>query len=238
MTVRVVVADDQALLRGSFRLLLDSADGLECVGEAADGDQAVRVAVRERPDVVLMDVRMPGTDGLEATRRICADPRLPGTRVLVLTTYDLDEYVFAALHAGASGYLLKDVEPARLLEAVRLVAAGEALLAPAVTGRLIAEFVRRAAPSRCEPAGPAGPASGLPPGRLDAVTPREREVLALIAAGLSNTEIARRLALGAATVKTHVSRLLLKTGARDRAQLVIAAYESGLVRAGGGPPTG
>jgi len=209
---RVLIADDQALLRGSFRVLVDSAPGLEVVGEASDGVEAVALTRREQPDVVLMDVRMPSMDGIEATRRICAES---AARVLMLTTFDLDEYVYAALRAGASGFLLKDTRPADLLSAIAIVAAGEALLAPSVTRRLVAEFARL----------PAGPVK-----RLEGVTAREQEVLALIARGLSNAEIAARLHLGIATVKTHIGRLLHKLAARDRAQLVIAAYESGLVR--------
>lgn len=215
--IRVLVADDQALLRGSLRLLVEAEPGLSPVGEAADGDEAVRLARRTRPDVVLMDVRMPGTDGIEATRRISASPETAATRVLMLTMFDLDEYVYGALRAGASGFLLKDAPPAELLSAVRVVAAGEALIAPSVTRRLISEFALR-------------PPQGRPDATaLAALTGREREVLELVARGLSNTEIARRLYVGLATVKTHVSHLLGKFGARDRAQLVIAAYETGLV---------
>ncbi|WP_281270705.1 response regulator [Amycolatopsis palatopharyngis] len=217
--VRVLIADDQALLRGSFRMLLESAPGLTVVGEAGNGAEAVELAVRERPDVVLMDVRMPEMDGIEATRRLCA--AAAGPRVLILTTFDLDSYVFAALRAGASGFLLKDTPPADLLSAVRVVAAGEGLLAPTVTRRLIAEFAARPLPRR------------TPQRTLDGVTAREREVLALIAAGLSNDELAAELHLSMATVKTHIGRLLAKLGARDRAQLVIAAYESGLVTPAG-----
>ncbi|MFH8619034.1 response regulator [Streptomyces sp. NPDC017979] len=215
--IRVLVADDQALLRGSLRLLVEAEPGLSPVGEAADGDEAVRLARSTRPDVVLMDVRMPGTDGIEATRRISASPETAGTRVLMLTMFDLDEYVYGALRAGASGFLLKDAPPAELLAAVRVVAAGDALIAPGVTRRLISEFALR-------------PPQGRPDaGALAAVTGREREVLELVARGLNNTEIARRLYVGLSTVKTHVSNLLGKFGARDRAQLVIAAYETGLV---------
>jgi DNA-binding NarL/FixJ family response regulator len=215
--IKVLVVDDQALVRGSFRVLVETAPGLTAVGEAANGVEAVTLARQARPDVVLMDVRMPELDGIEATRRICGDPDTAGVKVLILTTFDLDDYVYAALRAGASGFLLKDTPPADLLTAIEVVAAGEALLAPSVTRRLIAEFSRRP-----EPAGP--------PVTLDGVTDREREVLLLIARGLSNTEIATRLHLGMATVKTHIGRLLNKLQARDRAQLVIAAYESGLVR--------
>ena len=209
---RVLIADDQALLRGSFRVLVDSAPGLEVVGEASDGAEAVALTRVERPDVVLMDVRMPEMDGIEATRRICAETDV---RVLMLTTFDLDEYVYSALRAGASGFLLKDTRPADLLAAIEVVAAGDALLAPSVTRRLVAEFARL----------PSGPVT-----RLDGVTAREQEVLSLVARGFSNDEIAVRLHLGIATVKTHIGRLLHKLAARDRAQLVIAAYESGLVR--------
>jgi DNA-binding NarL/FixJ family response regulator len=209
---RVLIADDQALLRGSFRVLVDSAPGLEVVGEASDGVEAVALTRRELPDVVLMDVRMPEMDGIEATRRICAETDV---RVLMLTTFDLDEYVYAALRAGASGFLLKDTRPADLLSAIDIVASGDALLAPSVTRRLVSEFARL----------PTGPVTT----RLDGITAREQEVLTLIARGLSNDEIAARLHLGIATVKTHIGRLLHKLAARDRAQLVIAAYESGLV---------
>ena len=222
MTVRVLVADDQALLRGSFRVLVESAPDLAVVGEAATGAEAVELTRRERPDVVLMDVRMPQLDGIEATRRICGAPETAGTRVLILTMFDLDAYVYSALRAGASGFLLKDTPPTDLLAAIRLVAAGEALLAPTVTKRLIAEFARR-------------PPSAVDlPRELDGVTDREREVLVLIAGGLSNQEIAEHLHVGLGTVKTHVGRLLSKLSARDRAQLVMVAYESGLVRAKGG----
>jgi DNA-binding NarL/FixJ family response regulator len=212
--IRVVVADDQALLRGSFRVLVDSEPDLSVVGEAATGVEAVSVAMEQRPDVVLMDVRMPEMDGIEATRRI-----KDVCRVLVVTMFDLDAYVYDALRAGASGFLLKDTPPADLLAAVRVVAGGEALLAPTVTRRLIEQFTRT-------PAVP--PLKGL-----DGVTEREREVLMLIARGLSNHDIADHLQVSLATVKTHITRLLAKLEARDRAQLVIAAYESGLVSAAG-----
>jgi DNA-binding NarL/FixJ family response regulator len=220
MSVRVVVADDQLLVRAGFRVLVDSAPDLEVIGEAGDGAQAVELARQQRPDVVLMDIRMPRMDGLEATRRIAADELLDGVRVLVLTTFDLDEYVYQALRAGASGFLLKDTPPADLLAAIRVVAAGDALLAPSVTRRLIQEFARRPEPAAVAPAA------------LAALTDREREVLALVARGLSNAEIAGRLFVSAATAKTHVSRVLAKLGARDRAQLVMLAYETGLVTPG------
>jgi DNA-binding NarL/FixJ family response regulator len=220
MTIRVLVADDQALVRGSFRLLVSTAPDLAPVGEAATGIEAIELARREKPDVVLMDIRMPGLDGIEATRQITAAPETSGVRVLILTTFDLDEYVFAALRAGASGYLIKDTPPADLLAAIRVIAAGDALLAPGVTRRLIAEFTSRPGPY---------PASRRAAARLAEVTDREREVLTLIGFGLSNTEIAARLHVSMSTAKTHVSRLLMKLGARDRAQLVIAAYDAGLV---------
>jgi DNA-binding NarL/FixJ family response regulator len=215
--LRILLADDQALVRAGFGALLDAEDDFVVVGAAADGDQAVTLARELAPDVVLMDVRMPRLDGLQATAKITADPRCAGTRVLVLTTFELDEYVFGALRAGASGFLLKDVEPADLLTAVRVVAAGEALLAPRITRRLIEAFAARPAPAL-----PAAPA-------LDELTAREREVLALVGAGLSNQEIAERLVVSPLTAKTHVSRLFTKLGVRDRAQLVVLAYESGLV---------
>jgi DNA-binding NarL/FixJ family response regulator len=220
MSIRVVVADDQTLVRAGFRLLVDSASDLEVVGEAVDGAEAVELARRERPAVVLMDIRMPRMDGLEATRRIAADELLAGVRVLILTTFDLDEYVYQALRSGASGFLLKDTPPADLLAAIRVVAAGDALLAPGITRRLIAEFARRPDPSRVAPAA------------LQALTDREREVLGLVAHGLSNSEIAQRLVVSPATSKTYVSRMLAKLGARDRAQLVAIAYETGLVTPG------
>jgi DNA-binding NarL/FixJ family response regulator len=217
MTTRVVVADDQTLVRAGFRLLVDSAPDLEVVGEAADGAEAVELVQRQRPDVVLMDIRMPVMDGLEATRRIGGLHETGAARILILTTFDLDEYVYQALRAGASGFVLKDIPPADLLAAIRIVAAGDALLAPSVTRRLIAEFARRPGPT------PVAPAA------LEVLTDREREVLALVARGLSNGEIAEHLVVSPATSKTHVSRLLTKLGARDRAQLVALAYESGLV---------
>jgi DNA-binding NarL/FixJ family response regulator len=216
--IRVLVVDDQALLRGSFRMLIDTAPGLETVGEAGNGAEAVQLVRELSPDVVLMDVRMPEMDGIEATRQISASS---DTRVLMLTTFDLDSYVYAALRAGASGFLLKDTPPSELLSAIRTIAAGESLLAPSVTRRLIAEFTSRPEPAQAVAR------------ELTSVTEREREVLALIARGLSNTEIAEHLHVGLATVKTHVSRLLSKLNARDRAQLVIVAYETSLVRPSG-----
>ena len=215
--IRVVLADDQALVRAGFRVLLDSAGDIEVVGEAATGEEAVAQARDARPDVVLMDIRMPNTDGLEATRRICADPGLAGVRVLILTTFEVDEYVFEALRSGASGFVVKDMEPAELLQAVRVVARGDALLAPGVTRRLIAEFAGR--PEQRRLAAP----------DLNVLTDREREVLVLVAAGRSNDEIATELFISPATAKTHVSRTMSKLAARDRAQLVVLAYESGLV---------
>jgi len=218
--IRVLVADDQALVRGSFRLLVDTAPDLDVVGEAATGAEAVEIATREKPDVLLMDIRMPEMDGIEATRQITGSGPTADVRVLILTTFDLDEYVYAALRAGASGFLLKDTPPADLLAAIRVIAAGDALLAPAITRRLIAEFARRPEPGR------------QPAVTLDGVTDREREVLTLIARGLSNAEIAQALHVTMATAKTHVGRLLAKLGARDRAQLVMVAYETGLVQPG------
>jgi DNA-binding NarL/FixJ family response regulator len=221
--IRVVIADDQALLRGSFRLLVESDPDLAVVGEAADGEAAVAATRAAVPDVVLMDLRMPVLDGIEATRRICADPALAGVRVLVLTMFDGDEYVHPALRAGASGFLLKDTPPADLVAAIRIVAAGEGMLSPTVTRRLIADFAARGTT--------ADPAAGPPTvhSGLTGVTDREREVLTLVARGLSNGEVAQRLRLSLPTVKTHVSHLLTKLGVRDRVHLVIAAYESGLV---------
>jgi DNA-binding NarL/FixJ family response regulator len=215
----VLVVDDQALLRGTFRMLIDSCPDLSTVGEAGTGTEAVELARRTRPDVVLMDVRMPELDGIEATRLICGSPDTADVRVVILTTFDLDEYVHAALRAGASGFLLKDTPPADLLAAIRVVAAGDALLAPTVTRRLIAEFLRQ--PARTGVTEVAG------------VTDREREVLALVGGGLTNPEIAQRLHISVATVRTHVGHLLTKLGARDRVHLVIIAYETGLVSPGG-----
>ncbi len=223
MTLRVVVADDQALVRAGFCGIVGATEGFTVVGEASTGTEAVAEARRASPDVVLMDVRMPVMDGIEATRRITGPDGAAGTRVLILTTFDLDEYVYSALRAGASGFLLKSTQPADLIAAIRVVAAGDALLAPSVTRRLVAEFVRRPAPP--------APASQAP-AAMAAITAREREVLALIATGMSNTEIADRLAISAATTKTHVSHLLAKLNARDRVHLVILAYQAGLGPAG------
>jgi DNA-binding NarL/FixJ family response regulator len=224
--ITVLLADDQALVRAGFRALLNAEPDIEVVAEAGDGLQAVALAAQTRPDVVLMDIRMPGVDGLEATRRIAADPALGGTRVVILTTFELDEYVFEALRTGASGFLVKDTEPVELLRGVRAVAAGDALLSPSVTRRVIGEFAT--------PGGRGRPA--LPPEeterRLAQLTEREREVLVLVGEGLSNDEIAARLVISPATAKTHVSRTMIKLGARDRAQLVVYAYEAGLIRPG------
>ena len=218
--IRVVLADDQALVRAGFKALLDAQEGIEVVGEAADGDEAVRLARALRPDVVLMDIRMPGLDGLEATRAIAADELLAGVRIVILTTFDLDEYVFEALRVGASGFLVKNTEPGQLLHGIRVVAGGEALLSPGVTRRLVARLVDRA------------PNRQVNAGALAQLTEREREVAGLAAYGMSNHEIAEHLVISPATAKTHVSRAMVKLGAHDRAQLVVFAYESGLVRPG------
>ncbi|MFF9145424.1 response regulator [Streptomyces sp. NPDC014861] len=225
MTIRVLLADDQALLRSAFRVLVDSEPDMEVVGEAADGAQAAALARAERPDVVLMDIRMPGTDGLAATRMITADPELARVRIVMLTTFEIDEYVVESLRAGASGFLGKGAEPDELLGAIRIAHAGEALLSPAATKGLIATFL---AQSAAVP--PAGAGARVDAGRLAALTAREREVLVLVGGGLSNDEIAERLDVSPLTVKTHVNRTMAKLGARDRAQLVVTAYETGLVR--------
>jgi DNA-binding NarL/FixJ family response regulator len=217
--IRVMLVDDQALVRGGFRALLDSEDDIEVVGEASDGAAAYDTALELLPDVVMMDIRMPGTDGLEATRRIGADDKLGGTKVVILTTFDLDEYVFEALRVGASGFLVKDTEPAELVQAVRVVAAGDALLSPGVTRRLVAEFAARGRQPHAVT-------------ELEVLTEREREIVALVGEGLSNDEIAARLVVSPATAKTHVSRAMIKLGVRDRAQLVVVAFQTGLVRPG------
>ncbi|MFG3254838.1 response regulator [Streptomyces sp. NPDC048172] len=220
MTVRLVLADDQTVVRAGFRALFDLTDDLVVVAEAADGERAVEAVRTTRPDVVLMDIRMPGTDGIEATRRIAADRSLDAVRVVMLTTYQVDAYVFEALRHGAAGFLLKDIDPDGLRAAVRSVAAGQSLLAPAVTRSVVEEFARLKVP---ETEGAA---------RLAHLTEREREVMALVGRGLSNEEIGRALAMSPLTAKTHVSRAMTKLGVRDRAQLVVWAYETGLVRAG------
>jgi DNA-binding NarL/FixJ family response regulator len=217
--IRVLLADDQELVRAGFAALLDAQADIEVVGEAGDGDDAVQLAREHQPDVVLMDIRMPGSDGLAATRAITADSRLAEVRIVILTTFELDEYVFEAIRAGASGFLVKDTKPVELISAVRAVAVGDALLSPSVTRRLIREFAAR---TRDAPRPPA----------LDALTEREREVMALVAEGLTNDEIADRLVVSPLTAKTHVSRAMVKLGARDRIQLVVFAYESGVVRPG------
>ena len=217
--IRVLLADDQALVRAGFRALLDAQDGIEVLGEAEDGREAVELARETEPDVILMDIRMPVLDGLAAFREIAADRHLDSTRIVILTTFELDEYVFDAIRAGAAGFLVKDTNPSDLIEAVRVVAAGEALLSPSVTKRLIAEFAARA---KERPSSEA----------LEELTDREREVMALAATGLSNEQIADRLVLSVATAKTHVSRAMVKLGARDRAQLVVLAYQAGLARPG------
>ncbi|TCO50520.1 LuxR family two component transcriptional regulator [Kribbella antiqua] len=217
--IRVLLADDQALVRAGFRSLLNAEDDITVIGEVPDGAEAVAVARAEKPDVVLMDIRMPGTDGLEATRQIGADPELADVHVVILTTFDLDEYVFEALRVGASGFLVKDTEPVELLQAVRVVARGDALLSPGVTRRLVAEFATRSRQPHASK-------------ELDVLTEREKEIVALVGEGLSNDEIAERLVLSPATAKTHVSRAMIKLGVRDRAQLVVVAYQTGLVRPG------
>jgi DNA-binding NarL/FixJ family response regulator len=222
--IRVLLADDQALVRTGFRMILQDVDDIEIVGEAGDGSEAATLALEVRPDVVLMDVRMPGTDGVEATRRICAADTDRRVHVLILTTFDLDEYVYSALRAGASGFLLKDTLAADLVSAVRVVARGDAVVAPTVTRRLLERYVGT------------GPTTVAPSAVVDPLTEREREVLGLIAYGLSNTEIAQRLHLSEGTVKTHVHRVLGKLDLRDRVQAVVYAYQSGLVRPGTGHP--
>lgn len=217
MTIRVAVADDQALVRAGFRVLLNATPGIEVVGEASNGEEAVALVKDTRPNVVLMDIRMPLMNGIEATRSITSNPATAETRVLILTTFDLDEYVYDALRSGASGFLLKDTEPADLIEAVKVIAQGDALLAPSVTRRLIQEFSKQPNPKR------------VTPQSLLILTEREREVLTLVARGMSNDEIADHLVVSPATAKTHVSRVMSKLDAHDRAQLVILAYESGLV---------
>lgn len=219
MSIRVVVADDQDLVRLGVAGLLDAEDGIEVVGTAKDGEEAVRLAGELKPDVVVMDIRMPVLDGIDATERICRDPDLVGTRVLMLTTFDVDEYVYAALRAGASGFLLKDSRSETLIDAVRVIADGEALLSPAATRRLIARFG-------------AAPGSGAVPPQFESLTGREREILQMVAKGLSNEEIAQQLTISHATVKTHVSHVMTKLGARDRAQLVTWAFEWGVVTPG------
>jgi len=217
--IRIVIADDQALVRAGFRALLDAQNDMKVVAEAVDGDDAIRLVTSLIPDVVLMDIRMPRRDGLEATRRIAADERLANVKIIILTTFDLDEYIFEAMRAGASGFLVKDTEPIDLIRGIQAVARGDALLSPGVTRRLIAEFATLTVKSKSVP-------------NLEALTEREREVMVLVAGGLSNDEIAERLVISPATAKTHVSRAMVKLGARDRAQLVVFAYESGLVRPG------
>jgi len=219
--IRVLLADDQALVRAGFRVLLDAADDITVVGEAADGKAAVEAARASRPDVVLMDVRMPGVDGIEATRRIASDSDLSNLKVVILTTFEADEYIFEALRAGASGFLVKDTEPDELLDAVRIVARGDALLSPSVTRRLIVSIYARGAKRPVDASA------------LSSLTGREREVMALVASGMTNDEIAESLYMSPLTAKTHVSRTMTKLGARDRAQLVVIAYESGLVSPGG-----
>lgn len=217
--IRLLLADDQTLVRAGFRSILDGEDDISVVAEASNGNEAVRLTAEHRPDVVLMDIRMPELDGLAATRHIIADPRLAAVKVIILTTFDLDDYVYGALRAGASGFLVKDTEPAELIHGVRVVARGDALLAPSVTRKLIAEFAGRVKQPEPSP-------------RLNALTDREREVMTLVAAGLSNDEIAAKLVLSPATAKTHVSRIMTKLNVRDRAQLVVLAYESAMITPG------
>jgi DNA-binding NarL/FixJ family response regulator len=219
VTIRVLLVDDQALLRSGLRALLDAEPDIEVVGEGSDGAEAHQLAAALRPDVVLMDIRMPGVDGLAATTMITADVTLSGVRIVILTTFELDEYIFEALRSGASGFMVKDTEPAELIRAVRTVAAGDSLLSPKATRSLIEEYASRAKPAALAP-------------DLDMLTPREREVMSLVAAGLTNDEIADRLVISPTTAKTHVSRAMIKLGARDRAQLVVFAYETGLVAPG------
>jgi DNA-binding NarL/FixJ family response regulator len=221
MTIKVLIADDQALVRAGFRMILETDPDVRVVAEADDGAEAVEAALRTRPDVALMDIRMPGMDGLEATRRVMAAPSPP--RVLILTTFDLDEYVFDALTAGASGFLLKDVAPEQLLAGIRIIAQGDSLLSPSVTRRLIESFVRDGRQTR------------EPPPVLDELTPRELEILRLVARGLSNSEIAEQLVVSSTTIKTHVARVLMKLALRDRIQAVVFAYENGVIRPGAEP---
>jgi DNA-binding NarL/FixJ family response regulator len=221
--IRVLLADDQALIRSGIRALLDAEDDIEVVAEACDGREAVALALEHRPDIALVDIQMPVTDGIEATRQIVADPRLAAVRVIILTNFEFDEYIFRAVRAGACGFLLKDTQPAELLRALQVAMRGDALLSPAVTRRLIAEFVAR-------------PPDAVPAAGMEALTNREREVVALVARGLSNDEIAAAMVLSPTTAKTHVSRAMIKLGARDRAQLVVFAYQTGLVSARGTAP--
>jgi DNA-binding NarL/FixJ family response regulator len=218
--IRILLADDQMLVRAGFRALLDAEDGFEVIGEAADGEHAVKLAREHRPDVVLMDIRMPGLDGLEASRRILGDPAMAGVRIVILTTFESDEYIFEALRLGASGFLVKDTEPEDLISAIRVVARGDALLSPSVTRTLISSIAGR------------GPARPVDASALSVLTDREREVLGRVAAGMSNDQIAATLFMSPLTAKTHVNRTMTKLGARDRAQLVVIAYETGLVRPG------